>query len=159
MERGGLVATQRSDRLCCINLERNDMDIDAQRYRLAHSDAGGVYKWLESNQPDDPFEGSEALEQDLLEREDGLIDLGLALFGTQSKTAVTLARRANQEVKRAMLANFPLPRMSSCSEPICRTLTSRTSTWRTCSSVKGCSKQWRKTAGVSCCLRLSTTRD
>jgi hypothetical protein len=76
--------------------------------RLSHSNQETVYSWLETNQQkkDGPFSSidREVLENALLKRDEPLINLGLALFGYEEKTGLTLYSKDDKFLKKAVLA-------------------------------------------------------
>ena len=77
---------------------------DFDSYWLTHASADSVFQWLRNNNPDSTV-GSEAIEKALLERDEPLVKLGLALYGGVSDdAAIRLFRNGDMTIKKAVLA-------------------------------------------------------
>jgi hypothetical protein len=76
-------------------------------YRLMQSSPDKVFEWLKSNRPDketSPEFDREDLEKKLLERDDPIINLGLALYGAESNTGPHLFNKEDKIIKKAVLS-------------------------------------------------------
>ena len=75
-------------------------------YWLSHASADMVFEWLEENKPVGRFDDGreEEIEKILIERKEPLIDLGLALYGHQPETGLSLFRSGDRTIKKAALA-------------------------------------------------------
>ena len=77
-------------------------------YWLVHASADIVFEWLRENKSLERFDASkEEIEKNLIERNEPLINIGLALYtdlSYSSKTALSLFRSGDRTIKNAMLA-------------------------------------------------------
>ena len=76
-------------------------------YRLMHSSSETVFKWLKSNRPDDevsPDLDRTNLEKILLGRNDPIINIGLALYGSEPSTGLYLLHNGDGTIKKAVLS-------------------------------------------------------
>jgi len=79
----------------------------AAKYLLEHSEPALVFEWLKNNQikeRDILGESRDELEEALLGRKDPVINLGLALYGSDTKVGEKLYREGNESIKRAVLS-------------------------------------------------------
>jgi len=77
-------------------------------YRLDHSSPNEVFNWLRENKPKknkSNFDSDrEELEKTLQDRNEPLINLGLALFGFESGTGISLFQKGDETIKEAVLS-------------------------------------------------------
>lgn len=83
------------------------MEIWSTQYLLEHSDNNVVFEWLKKNVRSDPSfldDSREELEKSLLDRNDAVINLGLALYGSAGETGKALFMKGDDSIKRAALS-------------------------------------------------------
>jgi hypothetical protein len=86
-------------------------------YRLMKSSPDTVFEWLKSNRPtkNRPLDlDREELEKKLLERDDPIINLGLALYGAEYDTGHHLFNHGDKTIKKAVLSGTTIPLSPSC---------------------------------------------
>ncbi len=77
----------------------------AAKYLLEHSDPTSVFEWLKNNQlKRQQEEDREELENALLDRNNPVINLGLALYGSDLRVGKKLYEEGNEVIKRAVLS-------------------------------------------------------
>ena len=92
-----------------ISTMKKDSIIENQEftsYWLSHASADVVFEWLRENKPLERYGASreEEIEKILIGRNEPLINLGLALYGHQPETGLSLFRSGDKTIKKAALA-------------------------------------------------------
>ena len=80
----------------------------AALYFLAHSDPVNVFNWLKENQRISSQrleEERDEIEQSLLVRNEPIINLGLALYGSDSRVGSQLYEKGNETIKKALASS------------------------------------------------------
>lgn len=79
------------------------METWALIYKLQHSTPECVFAWLRSKESEQILSDDCELEASLIKRDDNLINLGLALYGQQTNTGLTLYKTGDETIRRAVL--------------------------------------------------------
>ncbi len=76
-----------------------------QKFWLAHANANSVFEWLRAESPH--FSQKEEIQKVLIERNEPLINLGLALYATDlsDETSLSLFRNNDKTIKKAALSS------------------------------------------------------
>lgn len=86
-------------------------NLDITTYRLVHSSPDNVFEWLKNNSDDknkNVYDDYEIIENELLKRNDPLINLGLALYGQSNKVGHQLYQTGDKTIKKAVLSGISI---------------------------------------------------
>lgn len=82
------------------------MKLWATKYLLEHSEPAYIFEWLSKNQVENPYwSDREELELSLLDRNDPVINLGLALYGFENAVREQLYKEGDETIRLAVLSS------------------------------------------------------